>query len=85
MKRQKHPAVCSVGRGEALGRREFRKGAMRVPAFSRRARTALRHCKSPKATLAFLTAWVRGWDRENLRDSPRIHPGLSSARKRRRR
>lgn len=65
MARAKNALFCSVGRAEALGRREFKKGAMAVPALSKRVRVALRHCGGSKATIAYLTAWARGWHRAN--------------------
>lgn len=65
----KHAAICSAARAEALGKREFRLGKKRVPAFSKRVRVALKHCPDPKnkSVLRYLTAWLRGWDKENLR------------------
>ncbi len=82
MARRKHAVVCSISRGEALGRREFKKGAMAVPALSKRVRVALRHCSGTKATIAYLTAWSRGWHRANVAAPV---PGIGRARRRRRR
>jgi hypothetical protein len=65
MARRKHAAICSVARGEALGRREFKQGKMAVPALSKRVRTALRHCNGTKDTIKYLDAWARGWHRAN--------------------
>lgn len=79
MARHRHAVLCSVARGEALGRREFKKGAKAVPAFSKRVRVALRHCNGPKPTIAYLTAWARGWHRANA-----AAPVLGRARRRRR-
>ncbi len=64
-RKTKHAAVCSVTRGEALGRREFKQGKVAVPALSPRVRTALRHCDGTKAVIKYLTAWSRGWHRAN--------------------
>jgi hypothetical protein len=63
--RKPHAALCSVARGEALGRREAKQGQKRVPAFSKHVRVALRHC-APGKTAPYLTAWLRGWDKANL-------------------
>ncbi len=65
----KHAAICSVARAEALGKREFRLGKKRVPALSKRVSAAFKHCPAPKTknVLRYLTAWLRGWDKENLR------------------
>lgn len=65
MARRKLASICSVARGEALGRREFKLGKMAVPALSKRVHAALRHCDGPKATIKYLDAWARGWHRAN--------------------
>jgi len=80
-KRKKHAAVCSTGRAEALGKRDFKKGVMAVPAKSKRVWAALKHCDGTKATIKFLDAWSRGWHRANLAEPV---PGLGRSRRRRR-
>jgi hypothetical protein len=80
MARRKLASICSVSRGEALGRREFKKGKMAVPALSKRVRVALRHCDGNKAVIKYLDAWSRGWHRANA-----AAPVLGRARRRRRR
>lgn len=66
MRRRKHAVVCSISRGEALGRREFKLGKKAVPALSKRVRAALRHCDGTKAVIKYLDAWSRGWHRANI-------------------
>lgn len=82
MARRKIASICSVARGEALGRREFKLGKKRVPALSHRVRVALRHCATSKQTIKYLDGWLRGWDRANIAAPV---PGFGRARRRRRR